>query len=115
MMFCEIIRFVQYSFFPENKKLILADAVADPIKTHVDGFRPFLFDAVVGNAGSGAVVGLDRSGRLRMAKFFEGDPQWACFFAIVEEGGEFSFSGTGENFAHDLAKDVDGAVGGWLW
>ena len=47
-----------------------------------------------------------------MAHFFEGDTEWAGFFTVVEEGAEFGFGGTGENFAHDLAKNVDGAV--WL-
>jgi hypothetical protein len=45
-----------------------------------------------------------------MAEFFEADANGAGFFAIVEEGSEFSFGGTGEYFAHDLAKDIDGTI-----
>ena len=42
----------------------LACAIAYPIKTHVDRFRSFLFDGVVGKAVGGRVVYLDWSGRL---------------------------------------------------
>ncbi len=30
-----------------DEELALAGAILDPIKLHVDGFRPFLFDCVV--------------------------------------------------------------------
>ena len=38
------------------------------------------------------------------------------FFAIVKCGTEFSFGGAGQYFAHDLAKDEEGAVrcGWWI-
>jgi hypothetical protein len=29
----------------------------------------------------------------------------------VEESTEFGFGGAGQDFAHDVAQDVDGAVG----
>ena len=31
----------------------------------------------------------------------------------MEEGGKFGFCRTGEDFAHDLAQDIDGAIGRW--
>ena len=34
--------------FPMDKKLFLEGPILDPIKTHVDGLQPFLFDGVVG-------------------------------------------------------------------
>ena len=49
---------------PVDEKLTLACAVAYPIKAHVDRFRSFMFDGVVGKAVGGRVVYLDWSGRL---------------------------------------------------
>ena len=36
-----------------DKKLFLDGPILDPIKMHVDGFRPFLFGGVVVKTGSG--------------------------------------------------------------
>ena len=41
------------SRFPIDKKLFLEGPILDPIKTHVNGLQPFLFDIVVGKPGSG--------------------------------------------------------------
>jgi hypothetical protein len=71
MMLGEVVSSVRAAFSPIDEKLSLSDAVSYPIKTHVHGFGPFLFDAVVGNAGGSAVVSLDRSGRLWMSEFDE--------------------------------------------
>ena len=49
---------------PVDEELALACAIAYPIKAHVDRFRYFLFDGVVGEAVGGRVVDLDWSGRL---------------------------------------------------
>ena len=114
-MFGEIIRLVEDSFFPIDVELLLADSVTDPVKTHVDSFGAFLFDSVVGDAGGSAVVGLERGRWLGMAEFFEVDANGAGFFAVVEEGSEFGFGRTGEDFTHDLAENVDGAVRRWRW
>ena len=47
-----------------DDELTLACEIAYPIKAHVDRFRSFLFDGVVGEAVGGRVVYLDWSGRL---------------------------------------------------
>ena len=49
---------------PVDVELDLACAIAYPIKAHVDRFRSFLFDGVVGEAVGGRVVNLDWCGRL---------------------------------------------------
>ena len=67
MVFREIIRAVVTAFFPTDYKLALADTVADPVKAHVNGLGSFLLDSVVGDAGGGAVVGLDWGGGLGVA------------------------------------------------
>ena len=54
---------------PVDKELTLACAVAYPIEAHVDRFRSFFLDGVVGVSVSGGVVDLDCCGRLWMPKF----------------------------------------------
>ena len=49
---------------PVDEELTLACAIAYPIKAHVNNFRLFLFDGVVGEAVGGRVFNLDWSGRL---------------------------------------------------
>ena len=49
---------------PLDEELTLDCVVAYPIKAHVDRFRSFLLDGVVGEAVGGRVVYLDWSGRM---------------------------------------------------
>ena len=49
-MLGKIIGEVIGAFFPVNSELILADAIADPIESHVDGFGAALLDGVVNDA-----------------------------------------------------------------
>jgi len=58
MVFGEVIGTIGATRVPKNVELALADPVADPIKSHVDGFGPLLFHGVIGNAAGSAVVGL---------------------------------------------------------
>jgi hypothetical protein len=58
MMFREIISFVHVATFPKHVKLALAHMVMDPVKAHVNGFGPLLFDSISGDASGGAVVSL---------------------------------------------------------
>ena len=44
---------ISIAWFTIDKKLFLEGPILDPIKTHVDGFRRFLFDGVVGKTGRG--------------------------------------------------------------
>ena len=64
-----IVAQVSDSGLPVDEELTLACAVAYPIKAHVDRFRSFLFDGVVGKAVSGGVVYLDWRGRLWVDQF----------------------------------------------
>ena len=56
---------------PVDEELTLACAVAYPIKAHVDRFRSFLLDGVVGEAIGGGVVDLDWRGSLWVPQFSE--------------------------------------------
>ena len=52
-MFGVVIAKISIAWLPIYKKLFLEGLILDPIKTHVDGFRPFLFDGFVSKTGSG--------------------------------------------------------------
>ena len=56
---------------PVDEELTLACVVAYPIKAHVDRFRSFLLDGVVGKAVGSGVVDLDWRGRLWVPQFAE--------------------------------------------
>ena len=73
MVFGEVVSAIGVAFVPENFKLALADSIADPIESHVDGFGPFLFYGVGGDAAGGIIVGGHRGGGLWMAHFLEGN------------------------------------------
>ena len=73
MVFCKIVSFVEFAFSPQHVELFLFDAIAYPVESHVNGFGPFLFNGVIGNAGRGAVVGNNGGGGLGMAHFFKAD------------------------------------------
>ena len=88
-------------------------AVFDPVETHVDGFGAALFDGVIGDASGASVVGLDWSGRLRVAHFEQCGAEHGGVFGIVEECAKFGFGGGGHDGVDDGAVDVDGAVDGW--
>jgi hypothetical protein len=107
---------VQEALSPIDVKVALADTVTNPVKAHVDCLGTFLFDCVIGNSGSSAVVSLYGSGWLGiMSEFFKAGAKWACLFAIVEEGSKFSFGGAGYDFMEDLAQDVDCPIGRRWW
>jgi hypothetical protein len=113
MMFSKIIGLVKSAGFPIDMELALADTVANPVETHIDGFGALLFDSIVGNASGGAVVCYNGCGRLGMAEFFQADSKGACIFAIVEKGGKLSFGGAGDDFTEDLTENINGAIGWW--
>ena len=56
---------------PVYEKWTLAYVVAYPIKAHVDRFRLFLLDGVVGKAVGGRVVDLDWRGNMWVPQFAE--------------------------------------------
>ena len=67
MMLGVIVTQVSDSGLPVDEELTLVCVVVYPIKAHVDRFRLFLFDGVIGKAVSGRVVNLDWSDRLWVA------------------------------------------------
>ena len=110
VMFGEVVGEIVGAAAPVDDELALADAVADPVETHVDGLGAALFDGVVYDPGGAVVVYLKGSGGLRMAHVVEGSAEHDALFGIEEGGAEFSFRRRGENNPHDGAESVDGAV-----
>ena len=84
MVFGEIVSQVDATTTPINEKLTLTNAIANPIKTHVDGFGAALFDGVVGEVTGGAVICLNGCGGLRMPKFFKSNPHGTSFFGVLK-------------------------------
>ena len=64
MMLDVVVTQVSDARLPVDEELNLASEIAYPIKSHVDFFRSFLLDDVVGEAVGGRVVELDWSDRL---------------------------------------------------
>ena len=56
---------------PVDEDLTLACVVAYAIKAHVDRFRLFFLDGVVGEAGVGGIFDLDWRGRMWVPQFAE--------------------------------------------
>ena len=84
MMFCEVITFVVFAGLPINSKLPLSNAIAHPVKAHVNGFGAALLDSAIGNAGGTGVVCLNWSWWLGMAHVGQSGAQPGRIFSIVE-------------------------------
>ena len=95
---------------PENGKLALADAIAEPVETHVDGFGAALFNCVVEDAFGTFIVRLDGGGRLGVAELNEGLTDGTAVLAAEEGRTYFSFSRRGHDVAQDGAVDMDGGI-----
>jgi hypothetical protein len=95
LMLGKVISAVGRAAFSIDNELSLANAVADPIETHIHRLGSFLLDAIVGYSRGGRIVGHDRCRWLGMAEFVQGDPFGHGFFAVVEESTQFGLGGAG--------------------
>ena len=111
VIFGEIIGTVCFAFAPIDFELALANAIANPLEAHTNGLGLFMFHGISGDAAFRFVVGCHWGCRLGMPHFFKGNAQSTGFLAVEKERAEFGFGGAGKNFAHDVAKDLDGTVG----
>lgn len=96
---------------PIDGELALSGTVADPVKSHVDGFGPFLFDGVVGKADSSGVVNLHGSGRLRMSKFSKSGAKRDGFLSINIGSSNFGLRSGPHHVFKNFFNDVDGTIG----
>ena len=108
--FGEEVREIGAAWLPFNVEMALADAVTDPVETHVHGLATLLLDCVVSNGDSTLIVAGDQCGWLGIAHFEESFSKGFTFLGDVEEGGVFSFCGGGNTNIDDGAELLDGGV-----
>ena len=109
--FCEIVSSqISLSWGPIDLELALGDAVAEPVKAHVNGFGSILLDGVVEDTIGSAVVGLDRGRMLPESQFNESDSVGDCHTGIEVASTEFGFSGIGEDVLHDCCHGAEGCI-----
>jgi hypothetical protein len=109
-MLGKIIGAIFDAFFPVHDELAEFDPVANPIETHVDGFRASLPDGIVDDALGTCIVRLDSCCRLGMSHLIKSSAEYAGILAIVEQGADLGFCCRGQDVAHDAADDVDGSI-----
>ena len=112
-MLGEIVGQVYGALAPEDFELALVDSVSNPIVVHIHHFHVPLFNSVVGNASSYAVVHDDDGRGLWVPHLSKGGSNGAGFFAVYVSSSNFCFCSRGDNNVNDLADDVDRSV--WWW
>ena len=115
VMFREIICIIIASPPPINQEVTLLDAIADPVKAHVNGFGPPLLDGGIGDACGTCVVSLDGRCHLWVAHFFQGRAEHGCIFCVVKECTKFGFCRRGDDHLEDGAVHVNWAIEGQWW
>ena len=85
-------------------------AISEPVEVHAHGFCFLLFDGTIVDAIGGAVVGVNRCGRLVMAEFNEGEAKRDGESCIEKEGSNFSFGSRCHDILDDFGNDCNGAV-----
>ena len=103
-----------------NEKLAVSRSVLNPVEPHVNGFRPALFNGIVGYPGGTLVVSLNRCCELGMPEFRQGGTQRGGLFGVEKQGTNFCLSGRRHDGSDDAGMDVDctidrGRRGGDRW
>ena len=71
MVFGVVVTNVGASGVAVNVEVAPAGAIPDPLEAHVDCFRPFLIDGVIGKSNCCCVIEFYGSVGLSMSEFFE--------------------------------------------
>ena len=100
---CEGIRKGFGSLLPVQAELVLLDATAHPVESHVKGIGAFPAHVAGEDAVGGCAVGLDRGGRLRVAHLGEGSAYGDSLLDVEENRTGFCFCGRSHDGADDLA------------
>ena len=114
MVLGNVVSDVVRSRAPIDDELALADAVADPVKTHVNGLGSLLFDLTVGKADGSLVINLDGGWRLEVTQFLESDADGTGSARVEIGSADLGFHGRTHDGDNDLAQNVDWAIGGWM-
>ena len=104
----ELICKVFSSFLPVQAELVMFDAAAHLVETHVKILGALPAHVSNENAVGGCAVGLDWGGRLRVAHFNEGRVDGNRLLAVEENCSSFGLRGG----SHD---DADGLTFGEYW
>ena len=92
-MLSVVITKVAVSRISRDDEFYFFGVVLDPIKAHVNFFRSFLFDRVVGKSIGGGVVDTDWRRGLGLDDLYKGGPVRDGFLVIHEGSTNFCFSG----------------------
>ena len=114
VVLCHVVAFIVWSRNPIVAKLKLLDPIAQPVESHVHGFRAARGDGVVDHTKCRRVVGLYVCWGLGVAHLGESMTGWDCFAEINVEGAELGLGGGGHDGFDDLCGGEDGAVVGWV-
>ena len=71
VVFRDVVCQIGFAGAPVYLELLLFDAVADPMESHIDGFGALKFYGVVCKATGGGIVDLDGRWRLGMPHFLQ--------------------------------------------
>ena len=112
MVLCHVVAFIVWSRHPIVAKLKLLDPIAQPVESHVHGFRAARGDGVVEHAKCRCVVGLDGHWGLGVAHLNDGMTGWDRFAAVNVEDAEFSLGGKRHEGFEDLCYGEDNTVVG---
>ena len=91
--------------------MVLSKSVNDPVESHINSFRAFLFDGFVEETVGCAVVGLDRGRGLFMTHFEKCILDGFRILAVDEDGANFRFCSGGHYISHDGGNGVYRSVG----
>ena len=80
-VFGEVISSIKSPSLPNDPKLLLSDAILNPMKTHVHSFGMLLLDGVLCNTQGGRIICVNGCGRLLVAHICKG---------VTDGGGSFS-------------------------
>ena len=107
-----VVAFIVWARHPIVTKLKLLYAIAQPMETHVHGFRAAQGNVVIDHAKCRRVVSLDGRGGLWVVHLDESMTGRDRFAAINVEGAELGLGGGGHDGFDDLGDGEDGAVVG---
>lgn len=100
------------ALLPEDCKLLLLDSIFNPMIPHIDTFRSFHLDGVVGEADCAGVVGEHEGWLLRVTKGDEDGAESSGYLAGMEERGVLCLGSGGNNDVDDGREGVNGAIDG---
>jgi hypothetical protein len=92
-------------------KQTLADSVTDPVKSHIHRLGFFGAHSCMGKANSTLIITEDGCGGLGITNILEGSAEETRGLGVAKGGGEFGFSGGGNDYRNTGGEDFNGSVG----